>query len=50
MASGVRSDLAEIEQAFKLSSDSLRVGFASSAEVDERYVQKQPSPAEMTRR
>ena len=52
MAAGIRSDLAEIERAFKFSGHSLRAGLASSAEVDERYVQKQlgHSSAEMTRR
>ncbi len=52
MAVGVRSDLSEIERAFKFSGDSLRAGLASSVEVDERYVQKQlgHAPAEMTRR
>jgi hypothetical protein len=38
---GVRGDLSEIERAFKFSGHSLRAGLASSAEVDERYVQKQ---------
>jgi integrase len=52
MAAGVRGDLSEIERAFKFSGHSLRAGLASSAEVDERYVQKQLShaSAEMTRR
>ncbi|KVK54149.1 integrase [Agrobacterium deltaense] len=52
MAAGVRGDLAEIERAFKFSGHSLRAGLASSAEVDERYVQKQlgHASAEMTRR
>ena len=52
MAAGVRGDLSEIERAFKLSGHSLRAGLASSAEVDERYVQKQlgHASAEMTRR
>ncbi|ACM39548.1 MULTISPECIES: site-specific integrase [Rhizobium/Agrobacterium group] len=52
MAAGVRGDLSEIERAFKFSGHSLRAGLASSAEVDERYVQKQlgHSSAEMTRR
>ena len=52
MAAGVRGDLSEIERAFKFSGHSLRAGLASSAEVDERYVQKQlgHATAEMTRR
>ncbi len=52
MAAGIRGDLAEIERAFKFSGHSLRAGLASSAEVDERYVQKQlgHASAEMTRR
>jgi integrase len=41
MAAGVRGDLSEIERTFKFSGHSLRAGLASSAEVDERYVQKQ---------
>lgn len=49
---GIRGDLAEIERVFKFSGHSLRAGLASSAEVDERYVQKQlgHASAEMTRR
>lgn len=52
MAAGFRGDLSEIERAFKFSGHSLRAGLASSAEVDERYVQKQlgHASAEMTRR
>ncbi|QAB00959.1 MULTISPECIES: site-specific integrase [Agrobacterium tumefaciens complex] len=52
MAAGVRGDLSEIERASKFSGHSLRAGLASSAEVDERYVQKQLGHAssEMTRR
>jgi integrase len=52
MAAGVRGDLSEIERAFKFSGHSLRAGLASSADVDERYVQKQlgHASAEMTRR
>ena len=52
MAAGIRGDLAEIERQFKFSGHSLRAGLASSAEVDERYVQKQlgHASAEMTRR
>ncbi|SFJ58448.1 Site-specific recombinase XerD [Aquamicrobium aerolatum DSM 21857] len=52
MAAGVRGDLSENERAFKFSGHSLRAGLASSAQVDERYVQKQlgHASAEMTRR
>ncbi|QTG17102.1 tyrosine-type recombinase/integrase (plasmid) [Agrobacterium tumefaciens] len=52
LAAGVRGDLSEIERAFKFSGHSLRAGLASSAEVDERYVQKQlgHASAGMTRR
>ncbi|MBW6425841.1 tyrosine-type recombinase/integrase [Rhizobium sp. XQZ8] len=52
MAAGVRGDLGEIEGALKFSGHSLRAGLASSAEVGERYVQKQLGhvSAEMTRR
>jgi integrase len=52
IAAGVRGDLGELERAFKFSGHSLRAGLASSAEVDERYVQKQlgHASAEMTRR
>ncbi|PYE30644.1 site-specific recombinase XerD [Rhizobium sp. PP-WC-1G-195] len=52
MAAGVRGDLSEIERVMKFSGHSLRAGLASSAEVDERYVQKQlgHASAEMTRR
>lgn len=52
MSAGVRGDMSEIERAFKFSGHSLRAGLASSAEVDERYVQKQlgHASAEMTRR
>jgi len=52
LAAGVRGDLAEGERAGKFSGHSLRAGLASSAEVDERYVQKQlgHASAEMTRR
>lgn len=51
-AAGVRPDLTEIERAEKFSGHSLRAGLASSAEVDERYVQKQlgHASAEMTRK
>lgn len=49
---GIRSDLPERERLALFSGHSLRAGFASSAEVDERYVQKQlgHASAEMTRR
>lgn len=52
MAAGIRGDLPEIERALKFGGHSLRAGLASSAEVDERYVQKQlgHASAEMTRR
>jgi len=52
MAAGVRGDLPETERAGKFAGHSLRAGLASSAEIDERYVQKQlgHSSAEMTRR
>ncbi|CAN7616989.1 tyrosine-type recombinase/integrase [Devosia sp. LjRoot3] len=52
MAAGIRGDLPELERALKFAGHSLRAGLASSAEVDERYVQKQlgHASAEMTRR
>lgn len=52
MAAGVRSELPEDERQEKFAGHSLRAGLASSAEVDERYVQKQlgHASAEMTRR
>jgi integrase len=52
LAAGVRGDLSEGERDMKFSGHSLRAGLASSAEVDERYVQKQLGHAssEMTRR
>jgi len=52
LAAGVRPDLSEGERQMKFSGHSLRAGLASSAEVDERYVQKQlgHASAEMTRR
>ncbi|MDZ7926690.1 MAG: tyrosine-type recombinase/integrase [Agrobacterium sp.] len=52
LAAGVRGDLSESERGEKFSGHSLRAGLASSAEVDERYVQKQlgHASAEMTRR
>lgn len=52
LSAGIRGDLSEIERALKFAGHSLRAGLASSAEVDERYVQKQlgHASAEMTRR
>ena len=52
LAAGVRGDLSEGERERKFSGHSLRAGLASSAEIDERYVQKQlgHASAEMTRR
>ena len=49
---GIRSDLLEKERLALFSGHSLRAGLASSAEVDERYVQKHlgHASAEMTRR
>ncbi len=52
LAAGVRGDLPEGERGRKFAGHSLRSGLASSAEVDERYVQKQlgHASAEMTRK
>ncbi len=52
LKSGIRSELPEKERLALFSGHSLRAGLASSAEVDERYVQKQlgHASAEMTRR
>jgi integrase len=52
VAAGLRGDLSEVEREALFSGHSLRAGLASSAEVDERYVQKQlgHASAEMTRR
>ena len=52
MDAGIRSELPEKERLALFSGHSLRAGLASSAEVDERYVQKQlgHASAEMTRR
>ena len=49
---GIRSELPEKERVSLFSGHSLRAGLASSADVDERYVQKQLGHAspEMTRR
>ena len=52
LTAGIRDDLSEIDREALFSGHSLRAGLASSAEVDERYVQKQlgHASAEMTRR
>ena len=52
LKSGIRSGLPEKERLALFSGHSLRAGLASSAEVDERYIQKQlgHASAEMTRR
>lgn len=52
LKSGIRADLPEKDRVALFSGHSLRAGLASSAEVDERYVQKQLGHAsvEMTRR
>ena len=52
LKSGIRAELPEKDRLDLFSSHSLRAGLASSAEVDERYVQKQlgHTSAEMTRR
>lgn len=52
MGAGVRGDLSENDRERLFAGHSLRAGLASSAEVDERYVQKQlgHASAEMTRR
>ena len=52
MDAGIRSELPEKARLALFSGHSLRAGLASSAEVDERYVQKQlgHASAEMTRR
>jgi integrase len=52
LSAGVRGDLTEGERAEKFAGHSLRAGLASSAEVDERFVQKHlgHASAEMTRR
>jgi integrase len=49
---GIRSDLPEKERLVLFSGHSLRAGLASSADIDERYIQKQLGHAsvEMTRR
>lgn len=52
LGAGIRAEPAEKERLALFSGHSLRAGLASSAEVDERYVQKQfgHASAEMTRR
>lgn len=52
LKSGIRSELPEKDRLALFSGHSLRAGLASSAEVDERYVQKQlgHASAEMTRK
>ena len=52
LAAGVRGDLSEGERRQRFSGHSLRAGLATSAEVDERHVQKHlgHASAEMTRR
>lgn len=52
LKSGIRAELPEKDRLDLFSGHSLRAGLASSAEVDERYVQKQlgHASAEMTRR
>ena len=49
---GIRIELSEKDRLARFSGHSLRAGLASSAEVDERYIQKQlgHASAEMTRR
>ena len=51
-AAGIRGDLPEGQRGKLFAGHSLRSGLASSAEVDERYVQKQlgHTSAEMTRK
>lgn len=51
-AAGLRPELSKAERLALYSGHSLRAGLASSAEVDERYIQKQlgHASAEMTRR
>ena len=52
LAAGIRADLPEKDRLRLFSGHSLRAGLASSAEIDERYVQKHlgHTSAEMTRR
>ena len=51
-AAGLRGDLPEADRPALFAGHSLRAGLASSAEIDERHVQKQlgHASAEMTRR
>ena len=52
LKSGIRAELPEKDRLALFSGHSLRAGLASSAEVEERYIQKQlgHASAEMTRR
>lgn len=52
LAAGIRADLPEDERVRLFAGHSLRAGLASSAEIEERYVQKQlgHASAEMTRK
>lgn len=52
LAAGIRSDLPEEERELLFAGHSLRAGLASSADIEERYVQKQlgHASAEMTRK
>lgn len=52
LAAGVRADLPEAERGLLFSGHSLRAGLASSANIEERFVQKQlgHASAEMTRK
>lgn len=52
LAAGVRADLPEADRALLFAGHSLRAGLASSADIEERYVQKQlgHTSAEMTRK
>ncbi|WP_315927267.1 tyrosine-type recombinase/integrase [Mesorhizobium sp. SP-1A] len=52
LAAGIRADLPDGERALLFAGHSLRSGLASSAEIEERYVQKQlgHASAEMTRK
>jgi integrase len=52
MAAGIRGDLSEGEREKRFSGHSLRAGLATSAQVEERFVQRHlgHTTAEMTRR
>lgn len=52
LAAGIRSDLPDADRGLLFAGHSLRSGLASSAEIEERYVQKQlgHASAEMTRK